>query len=107
MDGIVSKSFDLPCGVPQGSSLSPTLFNIYVTPLAEIIRQCGFTAVSYADDAQIVVSISDNTDETADRFNSCISQINQWILNNCLKLNSQKTEVLLLGTNTSFWSPRW
>lgn len=107
MDGTVSKSFDLPCGVPQGSSLSPTLFNIYVTPLAEIIRQHGFTAVSYANDTQIVVSISDNIAETADCFNSCMSQINRWMSNNCLKLNSQKTEVLLLGTNTSFWSPSW
>lgn len=36
--GIMSDSFSAPWGVPQGSSLSSTLFNIYLSPLAHIVQ---------------------------------------------------------------------
>lgn len=55
---MVSPPFALPCGVPQGSSLSPTLFNLYVTPLASLVRSYGFALVTYADDTQIIISVS-------------------------------------------------
>lgn len=74
-----SDSFKSPCGVPQGSSLSPTLFNVYVASLAEIIRQCGFMSVLYANDTQIVVSVTGNVEDTAVRFNECMAQVGHWM----------------------------
>lgn len=53
LDGSKSNSFTLPCGVPQGSSLNPTLFNVYVAPLAGVIRSFGFQLTSYADDTKL------------------------------------------------------
>lgn len=107
LEDFASKAFKLPCGVPQGSSLSPTLFNLYGAPLASIIRQCGFAAVLCAHDTQVVVSVSNNVEKTADCFNHCMTQVNEWMKSNCLKLTGEKTEVMLLGSNPSFWSPRW
>lgn len=46
--------------MPQGSAVNP-LFNIYVKPLTEIICVHGFTMVAYADNTQIVVSMSPDT----------------------------------------------
>ena len=107
MEEFTSSSFALPCGVPPGSSLSPTLFNLYVMPLANLIKQFIQAVVSYADDTQIVVSVSKNLEVPAANFHNCMKQISHWMFSNCLKLNSSKTEVLLLGNNTSFWSPDW
>lgn len=104
---LVQNIFSLPCGVPQGSSLSPKLFNQYVNPLADVIRQFGFSLVSYAVYTQIVVSISGNLEETAASFNQCMTCMDHWMRAKCLKLNGSKTEVLLLGSDSTIWSQKW
>lgn len=74
-EGLQSDSFYLPCGVPQGSALSPTLFNIYVTPLARLVRKHGLALVSHADDSQLIISLAKQPEDTAARFHACLSEI--------------------------------
>lgn len=103
-----SKPFRLPCGVPQGSSISPTPFNIYVSQLAPLIESFGFNLTSYANDTQIVISLlPDNIIETSGRFRDCINTVGTWMAQNCLKLNTNKTEVVLFGNNPIFWNLTW
>ena len=42
--------WNLNCGVPQGSIISPMLFDIYMRLLGQVIRGCGASCHQYADD---------------------------------------------------------
>ncbi|KAJ1096995.1 hypothetical protein NDU88_002125 [Pleurodeles waltl] len=53
-----SEPTEIICGVPQGSSLSPTLFNVYMSPLANIVRKHDIIITSYADDTQLILSLT-------------------------------------------------
>lgn len=63
-------------GVPQGSALSPILFNLYVHPLAAVARDRGLTIFSYADDTQLVVALSDDSTQDAPKFRSGSCRVN-------------------------------
>lgn len=108
LGGCSSRPFSLPCGVPQGSSLSPTLFNVYVGPLAALIRSFGFQLTVYADDTQIVLSIQKGSeDQIGARCHDCMQAVAVWMSSYCLKLNADKTEVVVFGNITNLWSPEW
>uniref|UniRef100_A0A803TL80 Reverse transcriptase domain-containing protein n=1 Tax=Anolis carolinensis TaxID=28377 RepID=A0A803TL80_ANOCA len=87
----------LSCGVPQGSVVSPMLFNIYMKPLGEIIRSFGVRCHLYADDVQLCHSFPSVTKEAVQVLNRCLATVSDWMRANKLKLNPDKTEVLLVS----------
>ncbi|KAF7240555.1 Thromboxane-A synthase [Varanus komodoensis] len=92
-----SAPWQLCHGVPQGSILSPLLFNIYMKPLGEVIRRCGLRNHQYTDDTQLYLSFSTNPGEAVAVLNRCLAEVMGWMRENKLKLNPDKTEVLLVG----------
>jgi hypothetical protein len=48
-----SDTATISTGIPQGSSLGPVLFPLYISPLSEMIESFGVHHHQYADDTQL------------------------------------------------------
>ena len=104
INGEFSAPQELRFGVPQGSVLGPQLFLIYMLPLGAIIRKHGMEFQMYANDMQIYCSICpvtvDGVSQAVSNIEACVSEVNVWMASNFLKLNADKTEVLVIGFRT-------
>ena len=102
IDGVLSSNFNLKFGVPQGSCLGPLLFSLYASKLFKIVESHLPNPHCCADDTQLYIAFRSGNDleETAaiTAMESCIADISQWMHSDKLKLNSDKTECLLIGT---------
>ena len=101
IDGVKSKCHVLKCNVPQGSVLGPKFFKDYESPVGDIIRSFGLTAHFYADDTQLYISFAPGVNEEAsfEKVEACIAEVRSWMASNYLKLNDDKTEFIVLGSN--------
>ena len=92
----LSSPRTISTGVPQGSILGPLLFVLFINDLPEATAKCS--VLLYADDAVLFSSAKDaQTIEQA--LNYDLSVISDWISQNHLFLNKEKTEVVLFGTS--------
>ena len=93
----------MPFGVPQGSCLGPLLFSAYASKLFEVIKLYLPNAHAFADDTQLYLSFNpDNSLSQAEAVHAveqCIRAIREWMHADKLKLNENKTEVMLIGTH--------
>ena len=98
MVGDLSSSIaPLSCGVPQGSILGPILFSLYMLPLGSIIARHNLSFHCYADDLQIYLPVKPNGNSAQCSLFDCIADIKQWLAQNFLHLNDDKTECIVFG----------
>jgi RNA-directed DNA polymerase len=74
-------------GVPQGSSLSPLLSNLYLLPLDRVMSQAGYKLVRYCD-ALVVLC---RTQAEAD---AALDLVQGWTAQHGLRLHPEKTGVV-------------
>ena len=101
ISGKESTHHQLHYGVPQGSVLGPILFTLYTAPVGDIARKHNMGHHFYADDSQLYISFDPKLDtcNMLHELELCIADIRKWMLINLLKLNDDKTEVILFGSN--------
>jgi hypothetical protein len=99
IEGEHSTPVQLQYGVPQGSVLGPKMYTMYTKPLGDLIQNHGLLYHFYADDTQLYVSFKANDDtskyQALEKIENCLVDIETWMHTNMLKLNNDKTEIML------------
>ena len=95
INGIFSNLLDLSYGVPQGSTLGPLFFNLYINDLPNALKRiCDFSTILYADDTTIVYKCK-NLDQGYEKLSVCLNSLNDWLCYNKLALNPVKTKYMI------------
>ena len=95
INGHISSTRTVKTGVPQGSTLGPLLFLIFINDLPLVSQEARF--IMFADDA--VLTVDHKSIKQAEKImNEILKNIARWCTENKLTLNTKKTEYVIFGT---------
>ena len=86
-----SEYLNVVCGIPQGSTLGPLLFILYINDLPLLVN---LSTILFADDTCVISSNSDMSLLIYD-INQKLNRINQWFISNKLTVNFSKTNYMI------------
>lgn len=92
----LSDALPMIYGVPLGSILGPLLFLVYINNLSDAVK---ISEVSlYADDT-VLYCFSKDPELLVKNLNEDLSSVAQWLHDNKLTLNLDKTKAMIIGSN--------
>ena len=98
-NGATSSLERITSGVPQGSVFGPLLFLLYTADVPLIASEFGLGVHCYADDGQLYLSGSAKSPGmSVSVVVDCIAEMDRWMSSNRLKLNTDKTHFIWLGS---------
>ena len=92
-NGCTSGSKTITCGIPQGSTVGPLLFIMYINDINSVLQHCKYQL--YADDT-VLYSSGEIADATA-RITLDLSNFKKWCIQNKLTINVKKTKYVIFG----------
>ena len=92
-----SHSAELNIGLPQGSALGPTLFNIFINDLTQSVGPAQLNM--FADDSLLYVS-GENIHDVQRQLQMAINNASNWYNKNRLALNEGKTQIMIIYGNS-------
>ena len=102
-EGHLSSESTVLSGVPQGTILGPILFLIYISDIGESLKISKMS--SYADDSKVYSKIQ--SPEDSKNLQSDLNSIYKWTEENLMQFNSDKFEVLKIGTNQNLKNTKY
>ncbi|XP_053391650.1 uncharacterized protein LOC128554398 [Mercenaria mercenaria] len=96
LNGLKTDWFSVKCGLKQGCSLSPMLFNLYINDLISAVKNLDLginidgqnvSILLYADD---IVLVSD----CEDKLQLMLDVLQKWCDENSMKVNSDKSKIV-------------
>ena len=106
-DGKESESFQLQNGIPQGDSMSPTLFCLFINDLFDVLREeddltdpiningMKISTVIYADDLLLM-------SQSKEGIIKQIRIVENYCTQNGLQINYDKTKIMIKNINTNY-----
>ena len=102
IENSLSNEVVLTLNVPQGSIFGPSEYSDFIEPVGRVIRSKSVAPHFYADDSQLYVHYNPNNPDAVQdavlKIDQCCKEVKTWMTSNYLKLNDDKTEVIIVGT---------
>ena len=92
-NGCVSDVENVVCGIPQGSTVGPLMYIIYINDISTSIKNCKYYL--YADDT--IIYTTGSLVDCTDRLNIDLQTFKKWCNRNKLTLNIKKTKYTIFG----------
>ena len=98
IDNEFSGSLNVPCGAAQGSIAGPRVFNINVRSQPQVFNESNFKTSSFADDSngRRTFALTFQYEIIKNGVVDCLKKIIEWSHAHYMKINPDKTEILLL-----------
>ena len=93
----LSRALPNPLGTYQGSALGPLLYSVYSNDMPLYVEDADI--IQYADDTQVLVTGSKhNMSQNIMKMERSLADLSWWFRKNAMKLNAQKTQLIVFGT---------
>ena len=97
INGFESSKLNITCGVPQGSTLGPLLFLIYLNDLRFCLNK--FSSNHFADDTCLIYA-SKKVKTLETDLNTDLKATSEWLKVNRLSLNIKKSQLIIFHSKS-------